>query len=278
MRLDGDQNSDIEQHHKNNQHTEKKAKGRTAESKGSQGKSQLGEPLAGYKCRMLNTRKVCVPGHHQIKDTDERGNRRRRRDFSPQVLVNTRTKERRNVVEEAILRTVLSPVVVRVDRATVFARFFAIGNVLDWRQRRGYFGIAVDCHKRTANASKGIRSKSCGHATGSHHQEGGDESKDGAGTHCYHDGHETRKFEIQKVLLFVNSDVLDVMQMTNCTTRIQHEYRFLTSNDDCVRHSGVMESRTTGKSDDDCVRHSGVAESRTTACRGESIVRLPVLR
>lgn len=90
---------------------------------------------------MFNSTKVRVASHNGVKDADERGNARRGHDFASQILINSGTKNARNVVKETVRIAVFYPVVVRIDSAAVFARFLSVRNVLEFGQGRSDFGI-----------------------------------------------------------------------------------------------------------------------------------------
>ena len=108
---------------------EEKSEGGTGHGEDIEGKGKLGEEL--NETRVLDTVEVGVTVSDAIVYDDEGGDRRDETDLAEKVLVNAGTEDGGNVVEEAILRSVLLPIVVGVDRTTILALLFTIGQVCD---------------------------------------------------------------------------------------------------------------------------------------------------
>jgi len=111
---------------------EEKSEGGAGHGEDIEGKGKLGEELNDP--RVLDAVEVGVTVSDAVVHDHHGGDESDEADLTEEVLVNARAEDGGQVVEEAILRSVLLPIVVRVDRAAVLALLFAIGqvgNILD---------------------------------------------------------------------------------------------------------------------------------------------------
>mmetsp|Transcript_19678 Transcript_19678/g.56598 ORF Transcript_19678/g.56598 Transcript_19678/m.56598 type:complete len:253 (+) Transcript_19678:590-1348(+) len=110
----------------------KKTKRGTGNGEGRQGEGELGQ--IGKDGGALAAEEVGESPDAPVVEHQPGGNGRDGQDLAGQVAVNAAVEDGLQVVDEAVLRPVLLPVVVRVDRAAVLALLFAIGqvgNILD---------------------------------------------------------------------------------------------------------------------------------------------------
>jgi len=108
---------------------EEKSEGGTGHGEDVQGQGKLREELD--KSRVLDTVKVGVTMSDGVVKDDEACDDSNNTNLAEEVLVNAGTEDGYEIVEEAILRSVLLPIVVGVDRTTVLALFLAIGKIRD---------------------------------------------------------------------------------------------------------------------------------------------------